>query len=132
MSALDIVDINTHLWPPAWAPAGRYARLAQTLLPSVMEKITKPETQIAEFQSGSVSLAVVTATIESMFGNDGPEDFDALSQANDWLAARHESITAFGTTAAFAGDLGAREQRLVAGGTARRLLSRRRNQATTA
>lgn len=112
MTALDIVDIHTHLWPPAWAPGGRHARPAQALPSNFVARITLPETQAAEFRQGGVSICVVIAMIESLFGTDGPVDFNALREANDWLAALaagSPAVTAFGATDAFAGEQGARE-----------------------
>lgn len=112
MTALDIVDIHTHLWPPAWAPGGAYARPNQALPPAIIARITSPEALATEFSNAGVSLAVVTATIESLFGLDDPIDLTALRAANDWLgqlARNHSSVAAFGLTDAFAGEEGARE-----------------------
>ena len=112
MTALDIVDIHTHLWPPAWAAGGRHARSAHTFAPEILAKFLSSETQIEEFARGGVSTSVVTATLETLFGTDNPYDPDALKQANDWLAElprRYDTIVAFGTVDAFAGEAGARE-----------------------
>jgi predicted TIM-barrel fold metal-dependent hydrolase len=112
MTALDIVDIHTHLWPPDWAAGGRYARSGHRFAPEILARILSPETRDAEFAKGGVSTGVVTATLETLFGTDGPVDPDALRAANDWLAelpGRHTSIIAFGTADAFAGEAGARE-----------------------
>jgi predicted TIM-barrel fold metal-dependent hydrolase len=113
MSApLDIVDIHTHLWPPAWGPTGKYAKPAGAFSSEVYRKITTQSALVEEFMQAGISLAVVTATIESLFGAEGPVDFGALAEANDWLAsliAAEPSLAAFGVTDAFAGEQGAAE-----------------------
>ena len=113
MSArLDIVDIHTHLWPPAWGPGGRFAKPAGSFSPEIHRKITTPAALVEEFKAAGVSLAVVTATIESLFGAEGPVDFAGIAEANDWLAglvAAEPSLAAFGVTDVFAGEQGARE-----------------------
>lgn len=113
MSApLDIVDIHTHLWPPAWGPGGKYAKPAGSFSPEIYRKITTPSALIDEFRAAGVSLAVVTATIESLFGAEGPVDFGAIAEANDWLAslvAAESSLAAFAVTDVFAGEQAAQE-----------------------
>ncbi|MBB6219440.1 amidohydrolase family protein [Rhizobium leguminosarum] len=109
---LDIVDIHTHLWPPAWGPGGKYAKPASNFAPEIYRKITTPQALVDEFQSAGVSLAVVTATIESLFGAEGPVDLAAVREANDWLASLsrdHPTLAGFAVTDAFAGETGARE-----------------------
>ena len=109
---LDIVDIHTHLWPPAWGPGGQYAKPAGQFSPDIYRKITTPAALVDEFKAAGVSLAVVTATIESLFGAEGPVDFGAIAEANDWLAslaAAEPSLAAFAVTDVFAGEQGARE-----------------------
>ncbi len=68
---LDIIDIHTHLWPPAWGPGGKYAKPASGFAPEIYRKITTPEALVEEFKAAGISLAVVTATIESLFGAEG-------------------------------------------------------------
>jgi predicted TIM-barrel fold metal-dependent hydrolase len=113
MSApLDIVDIHTHLWPPAWGPGGKFAKPAGSFSAEIHRKITTPSALVEEFRAAGVSLAVVTATIESLFGAEGPVDLEAVAEANDWLAnlvAAEPSLAAFAVTDIFAGDDGARE-----------------------
>jgi predicted TIM-barrel fold metal-dependent hydrolase len=113
MSApLDIVDIHTHLWPPAWGPGGKCAKPTGVFAPEIYRKITTPSALVEEFKSAGVSLAVVTTTIESLFGAEGPVDFAAIREANDWLASlagTDASLSAFGVTDAFAGEEGAAE-----------------------
>ncbi|MET0438047.1 MAG: amidohydrolase family protein [Devosia sp.] len=113
MSApLDIVDIHTHLWPPAWGPGGKFAKPAGGFSPEIYRKITTPSALVDEFKSAGVSLAVVTATIESLFGAEGPVDFAGIAEANDWLAslvAAEPSLAAFAVTDVFAGEEGAAE-----------------------
>lgn len=113
MSApLDIVDIHTHLWPPAWGPGGKYAKPAGAFSPDIYRKITTPSALVDEFRTAGVSLAVVTTTIESLFGPEGPVDFDGIRETNDWLASlvsREPSLAAFAVTDAFAGEEGADE-----------------------
>lgn len=109
---LDIVDIHTHLWPPAWGPGGKYAKPAGAFSPEIYRKITTPAALVDEFAAAGVSLAVVTATIESLSGAEGPVDFAAIREANGWLAtltAEQPSLAAFAVTDAFAGEDGARE-----------------------
>jgi aminocarboxymuconate-semialdehyde decarboxylase len=110
--SLDIVDIHTHLWPPAWGPGGQYAKPAGAFSSEIYRKITTPAALIEEFKAAGVSLAVVTATIESLFGAEGPVDFGAIWEANDWLAtlvSAEPSLAAFAVTDVFAGEEGARE-----------------------
>ncbi|MDB5528437.1 MAG: 2-amino-3-carboxymuconate-6-semialdehyde decarboxylase [Devosia sp.] len=113
MSApLDIVDVHMHLWPPAWGPGGKYAKPAGSFAPEIYRKITTPAALVDEFKAAGVSLAVVTATIESLFGAEGPVDFAAIAEANDWLAelaAAEPSLASFGVTDVFGGEQGARE-----------------------
>jgi len=71
---LDIVDIHTHLWPPAWGPGGKYAKPASGFAPEIYRRITTPQALVDEFEVAGVSLAIVTATIESLFGAEGPVD----------------------------------------------------------
>ena len=109
---LDIVDIHTHLWPPAWGPGGKYAKPASGFAPDIYRKITTPQALVDEFDAAGVSLAIVTATIESLFGAEGSVDFTALQEANDWLATLsrdHPTLAGFGVTDAFSGEQGARE-----------------------
>lgn len=111
-ASLDIVDIHTHLWPAAWAPGGKYAKPAGGFASEIHRKITTPSALVEEFDAAGISLAVVTSTIESLFGAEGPVEFDALREANDWLAnlsARNDRLTAFGVTDIFAGEASARE-----------------------
>lgn len=102
MSApFDIVDIHTHLWPPAWGPGGKFAKPAGGFSPEIYRKITTPSALVDEFKSAGVSLAVVTATVESLFGAEGPVDFAGIAEANDWLAslvAAEPSLAAFAVT----------------------------------
>lgn len=113
MSApLDIVDVHTHLWPPAWGPGGKFAKPAGGFSPEIYRKITTPSALVEEFKSAGVSLAVVTATIESLFGAEGPVDFAGVADANDWLAslvAAEPTLAAFAVTDVFAGEEGAAE-----------------------
>ncbi|MEZ2129684.1 MULTISPECIES: amidohydrolase family protein [unclassified Sinorhizobium] len=109
---LDIVDIHTHLWPPNWGPGGKYAKPASGFAPEIYRKITTPQALVDEFQSAGVSLAIVTATIESLFGVEGPVDPVAVREANDWLAGlsrNHPTLAGFGVVDAFGGEESARE-----------------------
>ncbi|WP_404294351.1 amidohydrolase family protein (plasmid) [Microvirga sp. RSM25] len=111
-TTLDIVDIHTHLWPPAWGPGGRYDKKTYGFSPEIHSKIINPDALVEEFSAAGVNLAVVTTTIESLFGPEGPVDLDLLPGVNDWLAqlaARNPSLAAFAVTDAFAGEAGARE-----------------------
>ncbi|KSV72060.1 hypothetical protein N185_23035 [Sinorhizobium sp. GW3] len=83
---LDIVDIHAHLWPPAWRPGGKYEKPAGAFSPEIHRKITTPQALVDELEQGGVSLAVVTATIESLFGLEASIPLEAGREANDWLA----------------------------------------------
>lgn len=112
MSTLDIVDFHTHLWPPAWAPGGKRFRGLPGLGAATVDLITKPEALIDAFAANGIALAIISATIESLFGAAGPVDADDIRQANDWLAGlpvRHGGLAALATIDAFSGDAGARE-----------------------
>lgn len=109
---LDIVDIHAHLWPPAWGPGGRYAKPASGFAPEIYRKITTPEALVDEFKAAGISLAVVTATVESLFGAEGAVDFAAIREANDWLAGlshTYPTLAGFGVTDPFSDEEGARE-----------------------
>jgi len=109
---LDIVDIHTHLWPPAWGPGGKYAKPASGFAPDIYRKITTPQALVDEFEAAGVSLAIVTSTIESLFGAEGPVDPAAVREANDWLATLpryDDTLAGFAVTDAFSGEQGARE-----------------------
>ncbi len=109
---LDVVDIHTHLWPPAWAPGGRRARPGGSFPPEIQRKITSPSALVEEFGASGVSLAVVTSTVESLYGAEGPVDLSGIREANDWLAGLaggHASVAAFAVTDIFEGEAGARE-----------------------
>ncbi|MBV7522618.1 MULTISPECIES: amidohydrolase family protein [unclassified Ensifer] len=109
---LDIVDIHAHLWPPAWRPGGRYEKPAGAFAPDIHRKITTPQALVDELEQSGVSLAVVTATIESLFGMKGSVPLEAVREANDWLATlsrEHPTLTGFAVVDAFAGDEAARE-----------------------
>ncbi|KAB1083886.1 amidohydrolase [Neorhizobium galegae] len=109
---LDIVDIHTHLWPPAWGPGGQYAKPASGFTPDLYRKITTAQALVDEFQVAGVSLAIVTATIESLFGAEAPVDPAAVREANNWLATvshYDRTLAGFAVTDAFSGEEGARE-----------------------
>ncbi|MBN9333745.1 amidohydrolase family protein [Devosia sp.] len=109
---LDIVDIHTHLWPPAWGPGGKHAKPSGAFSPEIYRKITTPSALVDEFKTAGVSLAVVTTTIESLFGAEGTVDFGGIRETNDWLAglvASEPSLAACAVTDAFAGEEGAAE-----------------------
>ncbi|MDR3473605.1 MAG: amidohydrolase family protein [Devosia sp.] len=109
---LDIVDIHAHLWPPAWGPGGKHEKKSFGFSDEIYRKITTPQALVDEFAAAGVSLAVVSTTIESLFGAEGPVDRTLIPGVNDWLAelaAKHHSLAAFATIDAFAGDEAARE-----------------------
>lgn len=109
---LEIIDFHTHLWPPAWGTGGRYARPSHGFAPDIHRKINTPRSLVDEFSAAGVSRAVVTATIESLFGAEGPVDLSAVREANDWLATLsndHPSLIGFAVTDAFSGEAGAIE-----------------------
>ena len=104
---LDIVDIHAHLWPPAWRPGGKYEKPAGAFSPEIHRKITTPQALVDELEQSGVSLAVVTATIESLFGLEASIPLEAVREANDWLATlsrEHSTLTGFAVVDAFAGD----------------------------
>ncbi|MBB3659884.1 aminocarboxymuconate-semialdehyde decarboxylase [Rhizobium sp. BK650] len=109
---LDIVDIHTHLWPAAWGADGS-KRISTGLADAVLKKIVDPARLIDELSSAGVSLAVVSTTIESLFGMDKAADPAVISEVNDWLAGlvkRHPgSLAALATIDPFAGEAAAHE-----------------------
>lgn len=116
---LDIVDIHTHLWPPAWGPGGAREKKSFGFSPEIYRKITSPEALVGEFAEAGIALGVVTTTIESLFGAEGPVDQSILPEVNDWLAdlaAAHETIAAFAVVDAFGGEASAREAERAIGG----------------
>ncbi|RVJ63761.1 hypothetical protein CN166_00180 [Sinorhizobium medicae] len=67
---------------------------------------------VDELEQSGVSLAVVRATIESLFGMEGNVPLTAVREANDWLATlsrEHPTLTGFAVVDAFAGEEAARE-----------------------
>ncbi|MBD9650212.1 amidohydrolase [Ensifer sp. ENS09] len=109
---LDIVDIHAHLWPPAWHPGGRYEKPAGAFTPEIHQKITTPQALVDELEQSGVSLAVVTATVESLFGTEGNVPLAAVREANDWLATlshEHPTLAGFAVVDAFAGEEAALE-----------------------
>ncbi len=82
---LDIVDIHTHLWPAEWGPGGsRQANFG--LGDDILRQIVDPDALIDAFAAAGVSLAVVSTTVESLFGAEGPTDAGTIAEVNDWLA----------------------------------------------
>lgn len=109
---LDIVDIHTHLWPQDWGLDGT-RRISSGLPDEVLRKITDPAALLSEFEAAGVSLAVLSTTIESLFGVEGPVDHAVISGVNDWLAGlvrRHPGrFAALATIDPFSGETAARE-----------------------
>jgi len=110
---MDIVDIHTHLWPAEWGPNGSRARSGGAISPDIHRRISNPDALLAEFEAAGVALGVVSTTIESLFGVDGPVDAGLVPEVNDWLAelvAAHPGrLAALATINAFSGEAGARE-----------------------
>ncbi len=110
---MDIVDFHTHLWPKDWAIGGARARPGVTIPAVAHRRVVDPAALVSEFETADVSLAVVSATIESLFGMDGATEPGIVRQVNDWLAAlvavHPRRLLALGTVDAFSGDAGARE-----------------------
>lgn len=68
-------------------PGGKYEKPAGTFTPEIHRKIVTPQALVDQVENNGVSLGVVTATIESLFGMEGSVPLAAVRQANDWLAA---------------------------------------------
>jgi hypothetical protein len=68
---LDVVDIHTHLWPPAYGPGGARQKPGFGFGPEIYRKITTPAELVSDFNAAGIDLAVVTTTIESLFGAEG-------------------------------------------------------------
>jgi len=116
---LDIVDIHTHLWPPAWGPGGAREKKSFGFSPEIYRKITNPDALVSEFAEAGIALGVVTTTIESLFGPEGPVDQTALPEVNNWLAdlaAAHAGIASFAVVDAFGGEAAAAEAERAIGG----------------
>jgi len=109
---LDIVDIHTHLWPPALGPGGRLEKKTFGFGPEIGRKIVSPQALVDEFAEAGISLGVVTTTIESLFGAEGPTDNALIAETNDWLAelvSNRPGLAAFGVVDVFDGETAARE-----------------------
>jgi predicted TIM-barrel fold metal-dependent hydrolase len=108
---MEIIDFHTHLWPADWGPGGRNARSSSAISPDVHRRFVDPGALLDEF--ADVNLAVVSATVESLFGAAGPTDAAIIRDVNDWLAhlvaAHPDKLTAVATIDAFPGEAGARE-----------------------
>ncbi|MBB3444524.1 amidohydrolase family protein [Rhizobium sp. BK379] len=109
---LDIVDIHTHLWPAEWGADGT-RRISAGLAETVLKKIVDPASLIGEFSSAGVSLAVLSTTIESLFGMENATDPAVIARVNDWLAglvkAHPERLVALATIDPFSGEVAAQE-----------------------
>jgi predicted TIM-barrel fold metal-dependent hydrolase len=110
---LDIVDFHTHLWPPEWGPGGARQRPGGAVAGDIHRRIIDPQGLVDEFDKAGVALAVVSTTIESLFGIAGDTDAETISGVNDWLAgllkAHPGKLDALATIDAFSGETGARE-----------------------
>ncbi len=110
---MTIIDFHTHLWPAEWGPGGKRARPGGAFSPDIYRRITDPNALLEELAAAGVSLGVVTTTIESLFGVDGPVDSAVIGDVNDWLAglvkAHPGQLAALATIDAFSGEAGARE-----------------------
>ncbi len=104
---LDIVDIHTHLWPEDWGLKGA-RRVSSGLSEDILSRITDPRALLDEFAASGVSLAVLSTTIESLFGVEGPVDYAVIREVNDWLAALSKAnpdrFAALATVDPFSGD----------------------------
>jgi predicted TIM-barrel fold metal-dependent hydrolase len=109
---LDIVDIHTHLWPSEWGADGS-KRISAGLADAVLKKIVDPASLIDEFSSAGVSLAVLSTTIESLFGMENATDPAVIASVNDWLAglvkAHPDRLVALATIDPFSGEVAAQE-----------------------
>jgi aminocarboxymuconate-semialdehyde decarboxylase len=109
---LDIVDIHTHLWPLKWGANGS-KRISAGLPDTVLKKIVDPASLIDEFSSAGVSLAVLSTTVESLFGMEKPADPHVIVEVNDWLAGlvktQPDRLAALATIDPFSGEVAARE-----------------------
>jgi aminocarboxymuconate-semialdehyde decarboxylase len=109
---LDIVDIHTHLWPLEWGADGS-KRISAGLPDTVLKKIVDPASLIDEFSSAGVSLAVLSTTVESLFGMEKPADPHVIVEVNDWLAGlvktQPDRLAALATIDPFSGLVAARE-----------------------
>lgn len=109
---LDIVDIHTHLWPVDRG-AGGARQVNFALGEDVLRQIVDPSKLLDTFAAAGVSLAVLSTTIESLFGVEGPTDDGAIAEVNDWLAslvaANPERLAAFAVVDPFGGEAAARE-----------------------
>ncbi|MDC9837532.1 amidohydrolase family protein [Rhizobium binxianense] len=103
---LNIVDI--HLWPPEWGLDGA-RRIYSGLPDDILRKIVDPAALLDEFEAAGVSLAVLSTTVESLFGVDAA----VISNVNDWLAglvkANPGRLAALATLDPFSGEIAGRE-----------------------
>ena len=110
---LDIVDIHTHLWPADLDASRPAQHPAIQIRDDIIRKIRDPEALVDEFAQAGVSTAVLSTTIEGLFGLDLPVDGNRIRKTNDWLVSlvdRHpERLLAFATIDAFGGEEAARE-----------------------
>jgi len=110
---LDVVDIHTHLWPPAYGPGGDREKKSFGFSPEIYRKITTPAALVEEFDEAGIALGVVTTTIESLFGPDGATEPAIIAETNDWLAELARKypgkLSSFAVVDAWAGDTAAKE-----------------------
>ncbi len=110
---MEIIDFHTHLWPIAWGIGGSRNRSGANIPEHALRRIVNPDALVEEFAAADISRAVISTTIESLFGLDGEVELDVIRRINDWLvgvvAAHPEQLVALGMVDAFSGDAGAIE-----------------------
>jgi predicted TIM-barrel fold metal-dependent hydrolase len=110
---VDIVDFHTHLWPVGKTSGDHHAPPGISIPEDALRRGKHPDLLLEEFKAADVSLAVVSTTIESLFGIAKPTDANLIREVNDWLAAlvtRYpDRLVALGTVDAFSGEAAAHE-----------------------
>jgi predicted TIM-barrel fold metal-dependent hydrolase len=112
-----IIDVHTHIRPPWWKPLQHHvpeqtpAEEAQSR--ERFRKITDVNALVDESVKGDVQLRLLSATIEGIFGVEGPTDIEEIQKTNNYLAdvqrQHHGQLAALATVDAFSGDTGAAE-----------------------
>ncbi len=110
-----IIDVHAHVRPPWWkheipshaspADAAWFDRWGR--------KLTNPSLLVKESEEGDITLRLLSAPIEGIFGISGPTDLAEIRRHNDYLARLVEDypgrLAALATIDAYSGKLGARE-----------------------
>ncbi|MBO4206769.1 hypothetical protein [Micromonospora echinofusca] len=79
---VDLVDFHTHYRPPWWDVAGSGRRLAAGLDHARLDDLAR---LVSDTRAGGISLRVLSAPVELLFGPDLPVPTSAVNRVNEYL-----------------------------------------------